>query len=85
MEDAPAAKRVKTEGGWAAAAEATDNSPAQIKPEPDLSAAGELLLSKRDSGAAKCSCSSQPNVMLPSLRHSVVCCHAHCVALHAHW
>jgi hypothetical protein len=48
MEDAPAAKRVKAEGGWAAAAEATDNSHAQIKPEPHLSAAGEMLLSKLD-------------------------------------
>jgi hypothetical protein len=84
MEDAPAPKRVKAEGGWAAAAEATDDSHAQIKPEPDLSAAGELLLSKRDSGAANCSCSSQSNVMLSCLHHSVSCCHAHLFALHDH-
>ena len=83
MEDAPAAKRVKSEGGWAAAAEATDDLHAQIKPEPGVSAAGELLLSRLDSGAAKRSCSSQPIAMLPSLRHSVVCCRAHCVALRA--
>ena len=61
--DAPPAKRAKAEGGWAAAAEATGDSHAQIKPEPGVDAAGELQLCRLN-GAARSSRSKQCNTML---------------------
>lgn len=66
--DAPPPKRVKVEGGWAAAAEATDDSHAQIKPDPDVDAAGELQLCRLN-GATHSSRGKQCNTMLSHMQH----------------